>query len=121
MPYYAVAKGNPSGIYTSWSQCFDAISKYSNAKYKKFASLEKAHEFITKYGNENTQSKSETETINDSQITMLCDYYVYTDGACSNNGRQNAKAGIGIYFKENDERNVSEALPQNEKQTTART
>ena len=24
------------------------------------------------------------------------DYYVYTDGACSNNGRENAMAGIGI-------------------------
>ncbi len=33
--------------------------------------------------------------------------YVYTDGACSNNGKEGAKAGIGIYFGENDARNVS--------------
>lgn len=26
------------------------------------------------------------------------DYYVYTDGACINNGKKNAKAAIGIYF-----------------------
>jgi DNA-binding transcriptional regulator GbsR (MarR family) len=32
------------------------------------------------------------------------DYYVYTDGACSKNGKLNAKAGIGIYFGENDKR-----------------
>tara|TARA_Y100000992_G_scaffold201149_1_gene137144 strand:- start:10 stop:507 length:498 start_codon:yes stop_codon:yes gene_type:complete len=32
---------------------------------------------------------------------------VYTDGACSNNGRKNARAGIGIYFGQNDSRNVS--------------
>jgi len=38
------------------------------------------------------------------------DYYVYTDGACSNNGRPNAKAGYGIYFGENDTRNVSKAI-----------
>ena len=30
---------------------------------------------------------------------------VYTDGACSRNGRPDAKAGIGIFFKENDSRN----------------
>jgi ribonuclease HI len=36
--------------------------------------------------------------------------FVYTDGACSNNGRGNAKAGIGIYFGENDPRNVSQRL-----------
>ena len=37
-------------------------------------------------------------------------YYVYTDGACSNNGRSNAKAGYGIYFGKNDPRNVSQAI-----------
>ena len=32
---------------------------------------------------------------------------IYTDGACSNNGRPNAKAGFGVWFGENDERNKS--------------
>ncbi len=35
------------------------------------------------------------------------DYYVYTDGACVDNGRPSAFAGIGIYFGEGDPRNVS--------------
>jgi ribonuclease HI len=30
---------------------------------------------------------------------------VYTDGACSNNGKPNAKAGYGVWFSENDRRN----------------
>ena len=30
---------------------------------------------------------------------------VYTDGACSNNGRPNAKAGLGVFFSDNDDRN----------------
>ena len=30
---------------------------------------------------------------------------VYIDGACSNNGKPNAKAGYGIFFSNNDERN----------------
>ncbi len=35
--------------------------------------------------------------------------YVYTDGACSNNGRTNARAGFGVYFGKDDPRNVSES------------
>tara|TARA_B100000900_G_scaffold322308_1_gene281680 strand:+ start:1598 stop:2281 length:684 start_codon:yes stop_codon:yes gene_type:complete len=35
---------------------------------------------------------------------------VYTDGACSNNGRPDARAGFGIWFGDNDERNVSESF-----------
>ena len=32
---------------------------------------------------------------------------VYTDGACTRNGQPGAKAGIGVYFGENDYRNYS--------------
>ena len=35
---------------------------------------------------------------------------VYTDGACSNNGKLNAKAGFGVYFGENDPRNISKRV-----------
>jgi len=35
---------------------------------------------------------------------------VFTDGACSNNGKPNAKAGIGIYFGADDPRNVSRRI-----------
>jgi len=36
---------------------------------------------------------------------------IYTDGACINNGKPNAKAGIGIYFGEKDRRNTSSRIP----------
>ena len=35
---------------------------------------------------------------------------VYTDGSCINNGKKNARAGIGIYFGENDARNTSKEI-----------
>lgn len=38
------------------------------------------------------------------------EYYVYTDGACSNNGKKNALAGIGVFFGINDKRNVSKRI-----------
>lgn len=36
--------------------------------------------------------------------------FVFTDGACTNNGKPNACAGIGIYFGPNDGRNVSRRI-----------
>lgn len=41
------------------------------------------------------------------------DYYVYTDGACSKNGTIDAIGGIGIFFSDNDDRNISEKLDEN--------
>ena len=46
----------------------------------------------------NMKLTSESETYDDSFI-------IYTDGACSNNGKINAIAGIGIYLGGNDKRN----------------
>jgi ribonuclease HI len=47
------------------------------------------------------------------------DYYVYTDGACSNNGRKNAKAGIGIFLGQDDIRNVAEVVEGKQSNNTA--
>jgi ribonuclease HI len=35
---------------------------------------------------------------------------VYTDGACSNNGKPDARAGFGVWFGKNDPRNCSESF-----------
>ena len=35
---------------------------------------------------------------------------VYTDGACTNNGKPDARAGFGIWFGEGDSRNTSESF-----------
>jgi ribonuclease HI len=44
---------------------------------------------------------------------------VYTDGACSNNGRASAKAGIGIFFSENDSRNFYARIEGKQTNNTA--
>jgi ribonuclease HI len=36
--------------------------------------------------------------------------YVYTDGSCKRNGKTNPDAGIGIYFGDDDNRNVSRKI-----------
>ena len=38
---------------------------------------------------------------------MIC---IYTDGSCINNGKKNAKAGIGVYFGKDDKRNISKRI-----------
>lgn len=45
--------------------------------------------------------------------------YIYTDGACINNGKNYAKAGIGIYFGKNDPRNVSKRIDGKQTNNTA--
>lgn len=39
-------------------------------------------------------------------------YFVYTDGASSNNGLPNCRAGYGIYFGKDDPRNVSKQVSE---------
>jgi ribonuclease HI len=121
--YYAVANGRTNGIFHTWKECSDSVTGFKSAIYKKFATKEEANEFIQ----ENTAIRH-IETLPRDHLTLGCptlgypslgcptmgcppiDYYVYTDGACSNNGRANACAGIGIYFGPDDPRNLSKPL-----------
>jgi len=105
MSFYAVANGREIGIFTNWNDCNRSIKGYSGCKFKKFGTRKEAEDFILS-----------SETI---ETDFVPDYYVYTDGACSNNGRKNASAGIGIYFGEKDTRNVSERIEGKQTNNTA--
>lgn len=52
-------------------------------------------------------------------MSLVPDYYVYTDGACSKNGYAGACAGIGVYFGQNDPRNVSKKVIGKQTNNTA--
>jgi ribonuclease HI len=62
---------------------------------------------------------NQTESHTAAPVNDSFDYYVYTDGACSNNGKAFAKAGIGIFFSENDSRNVSKPVVGKQSNNTA--
>jgi len=100
MPYYAVANGINIGIFLNWHDCEKSVKGYKKASYKKFDTKEEAEYFIKAY---------ERKQIDEPAI-FNPDYYVYTDGACSNNGKDNALAGIGIFFGINDNRNISKKI-----------
>lgn len=58
-----------------------------------------------------TKQEKDTRLINIADISKYnIDYFVYTDGACVNNGSANAIAGIGIYFGKNNPKNVSKKV-----------
>lgn len=96
MIFYVVAKGKKPGIYKTWKECELQVKGFSGSVYKKFDNLDEAEKYFK-------------DNISGSEITEA-DLYVYTDGACVNNGKNNARAGYGIYFGENDKRNVSKRV-----------
>lgn len=102
MNYYAVAKGLHVGIYNTWEECKKQTQGFKGAKFKKFSNENDAKHFIEEHNN-----NIQIEIINEIKEP---DYYIYTDGACSNNGNNKAIAGIGIYFGTNDPRNVSKKI-----------
>ena len=104
MPYYAVAKGKNNGIFNTWTECSESVKGFSGAIYKKFDKMSDAESFIENQYFLNIVYKEKPDYKEEP------DYYIYTDGACSNNGKTNAIAGIGIYFGENDSRNLSEKI-----------
>lgn len=109
MPFYAVANGRNIGIFSNWDDCNNSVKGYKNALYKKFDAREEADNFI-RTNNINPDKKTKN---------FIPDYYVYTDGACSNNGKNNALAGIGIYFGIDDKRNVSKKIEGKQTNNTA--
>ena len=93
---YAVAKGIKPGIYDTWFECLENTNGFKGAVFKKFKTIEEAQKFINE--------ANELNNYDD------IDYFVYTDGSCINNGKENAVAGYGIFFGDDDPRNVSKRV-----------
>lgn len=121
MPYYAVYKGHETGVFTSYSDLRKNTMGFSGAIHKKFTRKSDAKYFAENGKDPNNSSivviidndDSKPEIKKEEMIT------VYTDGACKGNGSKNAKAGIGVYFGENDKRNVSRRVVGKQTNNTA--
>ena len=104
--FYAVAKGHQTGIFNNWNDCKINTDGYKGKLFKKFNTKEEAEKFIL----EPPQSKIKKNVLEIENSTFEADYYVYTNSSCLNNGKKNAVAGFGIYFGENDIRNISQKV-----------
>ena len=118
MSFYAVANGRNCGIFPTWDECNASVKGFKGAIYKKFSTQSEAEHFIVTHPSPG-ETKEEIETVKESDTDLAPDYYVYTDGACSNNGRKTAKAGIGIYFGMGDARNLSKKIEGKQTNNTA--
>ena len=134
MVFYAVSNGRNVGIFLNWNDCNNSVKGYKNALYKNFETKEEADAFIqsnNKTGDNitylNNEKQNPITSFFDTIITkekkqvvdFIPEYYVYTDGACSNNGKNNALAGIGIFFGINDIRNISKKIDGKQTNNTA--
>ncbi|KFM79439.1 Ribonuclease H1, partial [Stegodyphus mimosarum] len=102
-PYYAVHKGKCPGVYSTWTECEAQIKDFPKPWFRKFWSKEEAHEFV-KTGKISTEIKL-PECKSDEYVT------VFTDGASSCNGKEEARAGIGVYWGPGNKLNASMRLP----------
>lgn len=67
--YYAVKVGARTGVFASWEECQKAVDGFSNAKFKKFRSLEEAEKFVY----EDNDSKPIKEDLVDGYINAFVD------------------------------------------------
>ncbi|KAI8393489.1 ribonuclease H-like domain-containing protein [Radiomyces spectabilis] len=138
--YYAVNVGRSRGVFQTWNECKDQVQGYPGAKYKKFETFQEAKQFSEgtnaptfRSGYIHVVEESPAPTPDHPTIPVVKrraqdDHYarpakkqtavdstdavvVYTDGATAGNGRAGARAGYGVYWGEQDPRNVSERLP----------
>ena len=104
--YYAVHTGREIGVFNTWEECNKQVNKYKSARFKKFNNIDEAKNFV-KYGGIQQNNYLENNVLYNTNIV------IFTDGSCINNGSKNAKAGIGIYFGDEDPRNISEPYYNN--------
>lgn len=117
---YAVANGRSIGIFDSWEECKRSVAGYKFAKYKKFQSIDDARRFVYEAQNREEKEKIKLHfpNVSEKEEKEKTVHYVYTDGACSNNGNADkACSGIGVFFGLNDPRNVSLKLGDVKKHT----
>lgn len=132
--YYAVKKGRKTGVFSTWNECREQVHGFKGAQYKAFDIENAAYDFA--YGNntaqtffmaipsmgkkrtfsqvdEDTKKGEETHLETPAKKLKKSEQQnsiinIYTDGSCLANGRKNAAAGIGVFFGDNDPRNISE-------------
>lgn len=44
--FYAVKKGNKTGVFSTWEECQDATRGYPNAEFKSFITFEEAQAYL---------------------------------------------------------------------------
>lgn len=134
MKIYAVAKGRKTGIFETWDDCNKQVKGFSGALFKSFEKEEDAlkylkihnvsHDFTSIVSAESQlenpvailskkrKNEQQIDSINVDVKKIKKDHYykIYTDGSCTRNGYDDARAGIGVYFEYDQTKNISERI-----------
>jgi ribonuclease HI len=97
MTYYAVAKGRRIGVFTNWTEVKGYVIGFNGPKFRKFDTKEEAEAFVTEQMPDEEHDISNPIKETDSIIIAFC------DGACSQNGKQGAKAGCSSVWPWHEE------------------
>ena len=113
--FYSVYSGRTPGIYTTWSQCQEQVSKYPGAKFKKFSNQEEAKYFL-EFGEEKNKNIKKKKLMSPTNVSK--DYspdvlYIYTDGSCPGNGKKGCRGGVGVHFKDSKHDDISYGCQDN--------
>ncbi|CAG8520416.1 4181_t:CDS:2 [Cetraspora pellucida] len=92
-------------------ECRDQVHKYPNAKYEKFPTLKEAQAFISGISISEKEQELDLDATDNSYNIEVSKLVVWTDGCSLNNGKDGARAGIGVFWGNNHPRNLSERLP----------
>jgi ribonuclease HI len=90
------------------------VSSISHSKEKRVVS-KRSHDDLIDLTIEKRQRLSECIVISDDEVIVTAPVHtgplcIFTDGACSSNGKSGARGGVGVYFGKNNPRNISEPL-----------
>ena len=125
MKYYAIAKGRVPGVYTSWEEAKKQISHFKEARFKKFDTLEQAQEFVNLHKTPDFFMKMlglDAPIVPEESMSKPPEnsLVVFTDGACSNNGKMNAVAGYSVVWPDYPDYTYSSKLDSSDIQTNNR-
>jgi len=113
---YAVRTGRQPGLYPTWGECEKQTSGFPAAVFKGFKSRADAEAWL--HGNPERPSavklkKSRVEKSRELTHVLPArpnEIVVFCDGSCRSNGRPGARAGIGVWFGDDNELNLSKRL-----------
>ncbi|XP_075454407.1 ribonuclease H1-like [Ascaphus truei] len=103
MPY-GVRNGRQTGVYETWDECREQVDRFPSARYQKFPTHGQAQDFVESSGHGGRSSRSSSYS-SDGGAPV-----VYTDGCCTQNGQEGARAGAGVYWGPDHPLNVSTRL-----------
>ncbi|GLB43513.1 putative RNase H [Lyophyllum shimeji] len=124
--FYAVKDGRETGVFLKWEDCEAQVKGYPGAKYKSFSNAADAEAFIsgtlstapasstqaaTSTISENPEYKGKKRAMRENMEDESGWDVVYCDGSCRGNGKVGCYAGVGVWWGENDPRNIAERCP----------